>query len=98
MDFQEPHPVYRLFTGEVHLLSDFLLCRSGGRLFVIPMEEISKMRKIQYSGSYGLTRNLIIQTDTAKRYQLEFAGKHKKELEQVVQWVQRKNSMTQMEE
>lgn len=96
-EFRQPHPVYRLFTGEVHLLSDCLICRSGGRLFAVPIEEISRMRKIQYSNTYGLTCSLMIKTDTDKTYQIEFVGKHKKELEKVVQWVEQKNSMVKIE-
>ena len=97
VDFQKPHEVHKLFMGELHLLSDCMICRSGGRLSLILVEEIIKVRNIQYSGSYGLTRNLIIWTDTARKYQIEFFGRHQKEIQEVIDWLQQKNSMITVE-
>lgn len=91
MDFRQPHPVHSLFTGEAHLLPDCMICRSGGRLFLILTEEIVKVRNMQYSKSYGLARSLLIWTDTNQKYQIEFAGKHKKEIKEVIAWITEKN-------
>lgn len=96
-DFQEEHPVYKLATGEVHLLSDSLLYRQGGRLFLLPLEEATRMKKVQYKKSYGLSTSLIITTDTMKTYDMEFFGKHQKEIEKVMDWIQRKNPRVIME-
>lgn len=97
IDFQKSHEVHKLFMGELHLLPDCMICRSGGRLSLILVEEIIKVRNIQYSGSYGLTRNLIIWTDTARKYQIEFWGRHQKEIQEVIDWLQQKNSMITVE-
>lgn len=96
-DFQQPHEVYKLFMGEAHLLPDCIVCRSGGRLFLILTEEIVKVRNMRYSKSYGLARSLLIWTDTNQKYQIEFAGKHQKEIGKVIAWIQQKNPQVTVE-
>lgn len=90
-DFQEEHPVYKIAAGEVHLLSDSLLYRRGGRLFLMPLETAEKMQTRKYRNTYNLSTSLVITTDTMETYDMEFLGSHQKEAEKVMDWIQRKN-------
>ena len=90
-DFQNPHPVYKLFGGEVHLLPDGLIFRSGGLLSMVLLEQIERIQSVRYSGSRGLAKSLVVRTNTGKKYQLEFAGTHMKELAEVASWIKAQN-------
>ena len=94
IDFQKPHPIYKLFFGEVHLLPDCLICRQRGQLCLLPLEQITTLRSIQYSKTYGLSKSLMIQMNTGRKYQLEFTTSRQKEIPLVISWIQEKNSST----
>lgn len=91
MAFQRPHPVCKLFLGEVQLLPDCLICHQGGRLSLIPLERVVRAEVTRPGKTYGLTNVLILQMDTGRKYQLEFSGRHKKELPAVLAWVRSRN-------
>ena len=90
-EFQSPHPYCKLYMGEVHLLSNWLLCRHGGRLSLIPIDQIQYLKTANYSKTYGLAKSLIIGTNQNERYQLEFFAGHQKDLPSVVSYIQSKN-------
>ncbi len=90
-NFQNPHPVYKLFGGEVHLLPDCLVFCSGGLLSMVLLEQIERLQSVRYSGSRGLAKSLVIRTNAGKKYQLEFAGIHMKELAEVASWIKAQN-------
>ena len=86
--FQQPHPQCRLWSGEGHLLEHCLLCRVGGRLRLIPLEKVTRTRRVEVSRSAGLVKALILWSD-AGSCRLEFSGKHRAELEEVEEWISR---------
>lgn len=90
-EFSREHPIFPLFLGEVHLLSNCLISRHGGRLSLILMEEITSAQKFQASKSYGLAQSLILHMKNGQKYQLEFFGKHQKELPMVLAWLKERN-------
>lgn len=90
-EFSREHPIVPLFLGEVHLLSNCLISRHGGRLALILIEEITSAQKFQASKSYGLARSLILHRKNGRNYQLEFFGKHQKELPMVLAWLKERN-------
>ncbi len=91
-DFNKPHTVYKLFIGDVHLLSSCLIARHGGSLSIIPYEQIQSVRGIKYSKTYGLAKSLIITLSTGKKYQLEFMCRHFNELNELSIFIKSKNN------
>ena len=91
-DFKKLHTVYKLFMGDVHLLSSCLIARHGGSLSIIPYTQIESVRGIKYSKTYGLAKSLIITLNTGKKYQLEFMCNHINELNELSIFIQSKNN------
>lgn len=48
VDYLQPHTIYRLFGGEVHMLSDTMVCRSGAKLLLILPEEVDVIKTMKY--------------------------------------------------
>ena len=67
MDYLQPHTIYRLFGGEVHMLSDAMICRSGAKLLLILPEEVDVIKTMKYSGESAFVRGVWITTDTMKK-------------------------------
>ncbi|MCI8623917.1 MAG: hypothetical protein HFG26_09680 [Provencibacterium sp.] len=44
-EYAEPHPVYKVWQGEAHLLPSFIVCRSRGRLLFIPLDKIERVEQ-----------------------------------------------------
>lgn len=95
-EFMQSHCVYKLFSGEVHLLEDYLVCRSNGRLFLIDIEDIESVRTIKTSQTYGLVNTLIIKTNKDKSFKLEFAGTNQKNSLEVIEWITQKNNTVKL--
>ena len=91
IQFQNPHPIYSLFSGEVHLLKNCLICRQGGILHLILLDQIGSVYDLAYAGTYGTVKTMVIEMKNGKRYKLEFFGRHKKELSLVQAWIQKYN-------
>ncbi len=91
LEFQTPHLVYKLLMGDIHLQPDCIICRFGGRLSLVLIEQIVVVKVMQYSGSYGLTKSLVIQTCTNEKFHFEFSLKHQKELDALILYLQAKN-------
>ena len=60
----------------------------GGRLRLIPLEKVTRTRRVEVSRSAGLVKALILWTD-AGSCRLEFSGKHRAGLEEVEEWISR---------
>lgn len=44
-EYAAPHPVCRVWQGELHLMPDILVCRSRGRLLLLPVHEIERVER-----------------------------------------------------
>ena len=44
-EYAAPHPVCRVWQGEIHLLPGILVCRSGGRLLFLPVDRIERVEE-----------------------------------------------------
>lgn len=47
VDYLQPHTIYRLFGGKVHMLSDTMVCRSGAKLLLILPEEVDVIKTMK---------------------------------------------------
>ena len=90
-DFQQPHPIVRISSGEAHLLPDSLICRSNGRLTLIPLEEVVAVSDRHPRKTYGVVRSLTVQVASGRKYHLDFAGFRKRDLPLVLDWIRGKN-------
>lgn len=90
-EFAVPHPIYRLFGGEVHLLPSCLICRHGGKLSLILLDQIVSAQSISYSQTMHLTKTLMLNLKTGQTHQLEFTLGHQKDLLSVLAWLKQKN-------
>lgn len=90
-DFQQPHPIVRISSGEAHLLPDSLICRCNGRLTLIPLEEVVAVSDQHPRKTYGVVRSLTVQVASGRKYHLDFAGFRKRDLPLVLDWIRGKN-------
>lgn len=90
MDYLQPHTIYRLFGGEVHMLSDAMICRSGAKLLLILPEEVDVIKTMKYSGESAFVRGVWITTDTMKKYRLEFMAGQQQNIKHIVMWLKHK--------
>ncbi|WP_462426602.1 hypothetical protein [Anaerotignum lactatifermentans] len=90
MDYLQPHTIYRLFGGEVHMLSDAMVCRSGAKLLLILPEEVDVIKTMKYSGESAFVRGVWITTDTMKKYRLEFMSGQQQNIKHIVMWLKHK--------
>lgn len=37
-EYTAPHPIYRVWQGEIHMMRSFIVCRNRGRLLFIPVD------------------------------------------------------------
>lgn len=44
-EYTVPHPVYKVWQGEIHLMKDFIVCRSRGRLIFISIHNIERVER-----------------------------------------------------
>lgn len=44
-EYAAPHPVYKVWQGEMHLMQNFIVCRNRGRLMVIPIHKIEQAER-----------------------------------------------------
>ena len=93
-DFKKPHTVYKLFMGDVHLLSSCLIARHNGVLSIIPYSQIESVQSIKYSSTYGLAKRLTIKLNTGKEFKLEFMRSRYNELKDLGAYIQSKNHNT----
>ena len=90
VDYLQPHTIYRLFGGEVHMLSDAMICRSGAKLLLILPEEVDVIKTMKYSGESTFVRGVWITTDTMKKYRLEFMSGQQQNIKHIVMWLKHK--------
>lgn len=91
ISFAKPHPIYKLFSGDVHLLPDCLICRHSGKLFLLPLESIASAQTVHGKQSLYFVTTLVLQTDTGRRHSLEFSGRHQDDLPAVLAWLREHN-------
>ena len=90
-DFENPHPIYKIFQGEIHLLPQWLIFRKGGLLHLVPLETVETVRTFRPTKTYGMVDTLVLKTDTMKTYKIEFFGRQQKRIHDVMEWVRLKS-------
>lgn len=91
-DYSTSHPICKVFQGQLHLLPDCIVCRNRGQLWMVMLSQIETIRQFTPRKTYWTVSTLELQTDSAEKYQIEFFGNHKKEVKQVISWMQEQNS------
>lgn len=98
-EFAKPHTILPLGirSGEIHLLSDSLIFRCRGKLYLIPLEEIECIRMIKYRKVFVYGRCMVLILQNMKKYKIEFLGKQQKQVSHIEQWIKQKNSNVTLE-
>lgn len=98
-EFAAPHTILPLGirSGEIHLLSDSLIFRCRGKLYLIPLEEIECIRMIKYRKVFVYGRCMVLILQNMKKYKIEFLGKQQKQVSHIEQWIKQKNPNVTLE-
>lgn len=83
-EYAAPHPCYRLYMGEAHLLSNCLVCRSRRTLQLFPSDLIIVAKVQHHTGRDRIVSDLLLTCNDGKTCRLEFLGKQKDSLPSLV--------------
>lgn len=86
-EYAAPHPVCRVWQGEVHLLPGILVCRSRGRLLFLPVDRIERAEK--RFDRIGLLRLPFVKLvmDTGRTVSIGFSPRHPADGRAVLAWL-----------
>ena len=86
-EYAAPHPVYKIWQGEIHLMQNFIVCRNRGRLFVIIIHQIEKAER--YFNIIGMRKIPVVKfiMDTDRSVSIGFLLNHPDDGEAVFEWL-----------
>ena len=85
-EYAAPHPVCRVWQGEIHLLPGILVCRSGGRLLFLPVDRIERVE--ERFDRIGLRRLPAMKfvMDTGRTVSIGCSPRHPEDARAVFAW------------
>lgn len=86
-EYAGPHPVYRVWQGEVHLTESFLICRSRGRLLFLPLHRIERVERRFNRTAIGRIPLARFILDNGKSVAIGFSPNHSRDSEAVFLWL-----------
>mgnify|MGYP006957493881 CR=1 FL=1 len=85
-EYAAPHPVYRVWQGEIHLLPGILVCRSGGRLLFLPVDRSERgEERIDRIGLRRLPAMKFVM-DTGRTVSIGCSPRHPEDARAVFAW------------
>ena len=86
-EYDAPHPVYKVWQGEMHLMRSFIVCRNRGRLFVIPIHQIEKAER--HFNTIGMRKIPVVKfiMDTDRSVSIGCSVNHPKDGEAILEWL-----------
>lgn len=86
-EYAAPHPVYRVWQGEIHLLPGIIVCRSRGRLLFLPVDRIERVE--ERTDRVGLQRVPFAKfvMDTGQAVSIGFSPRHPEDSGPVFAWL-----------
>lgn len=86
-EYPAPHPVYKVWQGEMHLMPNFIVCRNRGRLLFIPMHKIERVEhRFDRAGMRKIPFAKFVM-DTNQSIAIGFSPNHPKDSEAVFSWL-----------
>lgn len=86
-EYTVPHPVYKVWQGEIHLMQSFIVCRNRGRLLIIPIHKIERVeRRFDRIGMWQIPFAKFIM-DTDQSIAIGFSPNHSKDSKAVFAWL-----------
>ncbi len=86
-EYAAPHPVGRLWQGEIHLLHSFVVCRSRGRLLILPIHRIARVEhRFDRIGMQKLPFAKFV-LDNGQTLSVGFAPSHPADSDAVFAWL-----------
>lgn len=86
-EYAAPHPVCRVWQGEIHLLPSIIVCRSRGRLLLLPVDRIERVE--ERFDRVGLRRVPLAKfvMDTGQTVFIGFSPRHPEDSGPVFAWL-----------
>lgn len=86
-EYAAPHPVCRVWQGEIHLLPSIIVCRSRGRLLFLPVDRIERAE--ERFERVGLRKVPLAKfvMDTGKTVSIGFSPRHPEDSGPVFAWL-----------
>lgn len=86
-EYTSPHPVYKVWQGEMHMMQSFIVCRNRGRLFVMPIHEIEKAER--HFNTIGMRKIPVVKfiMDTDHSVSIGFSVNRPKDGEAIFEWL-----------
>ena len=85
-EYQEPHPVYKVAYGEVHLMKTCVVCRNKRRLIFIPVRQVMELEERFRRVSGRRVPHLKFALDGGTQLEMDFSVAHPGDGEKVVSW------------
>lgn len=88
-EYAAPHPVYRVWQGEIHLLPSIIVCRNRGRLLFLPVDRIERVE--ERASRAGLQRVPLAKfvLDSGQTVSIGFSPRHPEDSGPVFTWLTR---------
>lgn len=85
-EYAAPHPVCRVWQGEIHLLPSIIVCRSRGRLLFLPVDRIERVE--ERFDRIGLRKVPVAKfvMDTGQTVSIGFSLRHPEDSGPVFAW------------
>lgn len=86
-EYAVPHPVYRVWQGEIHLLPGIIVCRNRGRLLFLPVDRIERVE--ERTERVGVQRVPFAKfiMDTGRTVSIGFSPRHPEDSGPVFAWL-----------
>ncbi len=86
-EYTAPHPVYKVWQGEIHLMQSFIVCRNRGRLLFIPIHNMERVECRFNRTAMGKVPFAKFIMDTGKTFTIDFLPNRPKESQAIFEWI-----------
>ena len=86
-EYQAPHPVYKVWQGDIHLLPSFIVCRNRGRLLLLPLHRIEKVEERFDRTAAGRIPFMRCTLDAGKSLSIGFSPSRPQDSDAVFAWL-----------
>ena len=89
-EYAAPHPVYRVWQGEIHLLPSIIVCRNRGRLLFLPVDRIERVEeRTSRAGPQRVPLAKFV-LDSGQTVSIGFSPRHPEDSGPVFAWLTRR--------
>lgn len=87
-EYNESHPIYKVWQGEIHLMQNYIVCRNRSRLLFIPIHKIERVEhRFDRAGMQKIPFAKFVM-DNGQSISIGFSPNHAKDSEPVFAWLE----------